>query len=299
MGEGSIVPAQGSGRPSHERADASTNGSALVEWVRARMRGRENVGTVELGRFALAWAHDPDAGQRHEEPRNADATLEALAARVRAEIRRQVGSEQVWPAWRFKAKRLVDVVAASLGLIISAPLWLLIALAIKLESGGPVLFRQVRLGHLGRPFTILKFRTMKPDADREKVRLIGANQYRDPRFFKLPDDPRVTRVGRWLRRTSLDELPQLVNVLRGEMSLVGPRPPVPQEVEHYRGREFLRLAVRPGITGRWQVSGRNSVRSFDEVVALGLQYVLGWSPTEEIRILLRTIPVVLKGHGAM
>lgn len=263
------------------------------------MRGRENVGRVEeLGRVALAWVHDPDARQRDEQPRNADATQEALTARVHAEIRRQVGSEQVWPAWRVRVKRLVDVVAASLGLIISAPLWLLIALAIRLESGGPVLFRQVRLDHLGRPFTILKFRTMKPDADREKVQFIGANPYRGPRLFKLPDDPRVTRVGRWLRRTSLDELPQLVNVLRGEMSLVGPRPPVPEEVEHYHGPEFLRLAVRPGITGRWQVSGRSSILPFDQVVQLDLDYIFRWSVLTELQILFRTVPAVLKGHGA-
>ncbi len=202
-------------------------------------------------------------------------------------------------------KRLMDVAGASFALLVFSPLFLLIAVAVKLSSKGPVLFRQPRIGQFGRRFTFLKFRSMfvnnSADIHKEYVRkLIAGNADQKGRdgVFKITDDPRVTPVGRFLRRTSLDELPQFVNVLIGEMSLVGPRPPVPYEVEAYDVWHRRRLLeARPGITGLWQVNGRSRTK-FDEMVRLDLQYARKQSLWLDLKILLRTPAAVVSGDGA-
>jgi exopolysaccharide biosynthesis polyprenyl glycosylphosphotransferase len=200
--------------------------------------------------------------------------------------------------WQLALKRGMDLIGATVGLLVASPLLLAIAIAIVVESGRPVFFRQWRIGRAGRAFRIFKFRSMVVDAERHLDDLREKSLYQDGRLFKLVDDPRVTRVGRLLRRTSLDELPQLINVLKGEMSLVGPRPPVPAEVEAYDEHDFRRFDVKPGITGPWQAGGRNGITDFKEVVRLESEYVRRWSIVEDLRILLRTIPVVFHGRGA-
>jgi exopolysaccharide biosynthesis polyprenyl glycosylphosphotransferase len=198
-------------------------------------------------------------------------------------------------------KRTMDLALASLGLVLLAPLFAVTALAIKLNSRGPVLFRQVRMGSLGREFVMLKFRTMVVDADEQKRQLAHLNKHAraglDCRMFKVPDDPRVTRVGRALRRYSLDELPQLVNVLRGEMSLVGPRPLILEEDRHVERWARRRLDLKPGITGLWQVTGRANI-PFDEMLDLDYLYVTNWSLFGDGKLLLRTIPAVCRSADA-
>jgi exopolysaccharide biosynthesis polyprenyl glycosylphosphotransferase len=193
-------------------------------------------------------------------------------------------------------KRTMDVILSLGALVVVSPALFWIAVAIKLDSKGPVLFRQTRMGLGGRPFQILKFRTMVADADAQKARLLHLNQYPDSRLFKIKHDPRITRLGGFLRKTSLDELPQLWNVLRGDMSLVGPRPCVPEEFEHYAPHHMERLFVVPGVTGPWQVSGRNSVLDFEEVVRLDREYIRSWSLLRDLVILAKTIPA-LYGRG--
>ena len=193
-------------------------------------------------------------------------------------------------------KRTLDVAVASLLLLIALPIVGMIALAIKLSSGGNVLFRQTRCGLNGRFFTLYKFRTMVKDAEERRLELMHLNEMNGP-VFKLRSDPRVTFFGRFLRRYSLDELPQLWNVLRGDMSLVGPRPPIPEEVAKYQRWQRRRLAMKPGLTCLWQVSGRNNL-DFDRWMQLDLEYIDSWSPTLDFKILLKTIPAVLSGKGA-
>lgn len=200
--------------------------------------------------------------------------------------------------WQLVLKRVIDIGGALIGLVVLSPVFAWIALRIGLDSPGPILFRQERVGQEGRRFRILKFRTMAVDAEERREGLVGRSIYADRRLFKVPDDPRITLVGRWLRRTSLDELPQLWNVLKGEMSLVGPRPPMPCEVELYEMHHYGRLDVKPGITGPWQVSGRNQITDFESVIALESTYVRQWSIGLDLLILLRTIPVVLRMRGA-
>ncbi len=195
-------------------------------------------------------------------------------------------------------KRALDVSGAVLGLLVGLPVILLIALAIRLTSRGPVLFRQVRVGLGGDPFTLLKFRTMVADAEARLPTLATANEYADSPLFKMRGDPRLTTVGRFLRRSSLDELPQLINVLRGEMSLVGPRPALPAEVARYAPHHFVRFEVLPGITGPWQVGGRNAITDFEAVVRLEAAYIRGWTVWRDLLILLRTLPAVLSMRGA-
>jgi len=194
------------------------------------------------------------------------------------------------------AKRALDITVAAALLVLAAPLMLLIALAIKLDSPGPVIFRQRRVGKDGRLFTFYKFRGMVADAEARLHEVAHLNEVDGP-IFKSRRDPRVTRVGRVLRRTSLDELPQLWNVLRGDMSLVGPRPPLPTEVTRYEPWQRDRLLVPGGITGLWQVSGRNLL-GFEDMVRLDLEYITRWSLWLDLRILLRTILVVLTARGA-
>lgn len=195
-------------------------------------------------------------------------------------------------------KRVVDIVVATVGLLVISPLLAVVALAVKLDSPGPMLFRQERVGRGGRRFRIIKFRTMVEGAEERREALMGQSIYPDRRLFKIHSDPRITRLGRWLRRTSLDELPQLFNVLQGAMSLVGPRPPLPSEVALYEQHHYARFDVKPGITGPWQVSGRNQVTDFEEVVRLEQDYIQGWSLTRDLAILLQTVPAVLRMRGA-
>jgi exopolysaccharide biosynthesis polyprenyl glycosylphosphotransferase len=195
----------------------------------------------------------------------------------------------------FVAKRIMDVVASSLLLVLLSPFFALIALAIKLESHGSVFYRQERVGLHGRPFSIVKFRSMCSTADQQLVDLAELNEVKG-HAFKLKRDPRVTRVGRVLRRTSLDELPQLLNVLRGEMSLVGPRPPLPDEVARYDVWHRRRLSMKPGMTGLWQVDARHD-RDFDRWVEKDLEYIDGWSLWLDLKIMARTVPSMLAGTG--
>jgi exopolysaccharide biosynthesis polyprenyl glycosylphosphotransferase len=193
-------------------------------------------------------------------------------------------------------KRAIDMVMAFLGLVLAAPLMGLIALMIKLESPGPVLFKQERVGKNGQMFTLYKFRSMVENAEEQQDALRGLNEADGP-LFKIKSDPRTTYIGRWLRRLSLDELPQLYNVLRGEMSLIGPRPPLATEVAQYQEWHKRRLEVSPGMTGLWQVSGRSEL-SFDEMALLDIYYVENWSLGLDTKILLQTIPKVILGNGA-
>jgi exopolysaccharide biosynthesis polyprenyl glycosylphosphotransferase len=193
-------------------------------------------------------------------------------------------------------KRVTDVALTGVGLFMAWPLFLVIAVLIKLDSSGPVLYRQQRVGKDGRLFDMLKFRSMYRDADRRRADLSAVNEAIGP-LFKMRNDPRVTRVGRVMRRTSLDELPQLLNVLRGEMSLVGPRPPIPTEVEQYEPWQLGRLRAVPGMTGLWQVSGRSEV-SFHDMVRLDLHYIRNWSFSLDLEILWRTLPAVIGNRGA-
>ena len=193
-------------------------------------------------------------------------------------------------------KRSIDLLLATALLVLTLPVLLGLALAIKLSSKGPVLFRQTRAGLNGRTFTMHKFRTMIHDAEHHRDRVEGLNEMSGP-VFKMKKDPRVTSLGALLRRFSLDELPQLWNVVKGDMSLVGPRPPIPEEVEEYDRWQRRRLSMRPGLTCLWQVGGRNAI-DFDRWMELDLAYIDNWSPWLDLKILLKTIPVVLSGKGA-
>jgi exopolysaccharide biosynthesis polyprenyl glycosylphosphotransferase len=199
-------------------------------------------------------------------------------------------------AFALAAKRALDLVLSAMALVVLSPILLATAIAIRLDSPGPILFRQRRMGVNGREFMLLKFRSMYRDAEARLESLRARNEVSGP-VFKIRDDPRVTRVGRFLRRTSIDELPQFWNVLRGEMSIVGPRPPIPAEVEKYQRRHLRRLSVKPGITCTWQVSGRSAI-GFERWMELDLSYIDNWSLWEDVKILARTIPAVLSGRGA-
>jgi exopolysaccharide biosynthesis polyprenyl glycosylphosphotransferase len=188
------------------------------------------------------------------------------------------------------------VVFSAFALLVLSPALLAVALAIKLDSPGPVIFRQRRIGVNGREFQMLKFRSMHRDAEARLASLRALNEASGP-VFKIRKDPRITRVGRLIRRTSIDELPQFWNVLRGEMSIVGPRPPLPWEADQYQRRHVRRLSVKPGITCTWQVSGRSAI-GFDRWMELDLAYIDSWSLWQDVKILARTIPAVLTGRGA-
>ena len=194
------------------------------------------------------------------------------------------------------AKEIFDRAAAGAALLVLAPVFALVALAVKLDSAGPVFFRQTRVGRDGRRFSMVKFRTMVVGADRLRADLEHRNEA-DGLLFKLRIDPRVTRTGRFLRRYSIDELPQIINVVRGEMSMVGPRPPLPGEVDLYVGHVNRRLLVKPGITGLWQVSGRSDL-PWAEAIRLDLYYVDHWSPTMDLMIMAKTFSAVVRGSGA-
>ena len=195
------------------------------------------------------------------------------------------------------AKRAFDLVIAGFALILFAPLMAVIALAIKLDSPGPVFFRATRVGLGGQLFHMWKFRSMYADAEAREQELAHLNIYPNG-TFKIANDPRVTRVGKLLRRTSLDELPQLFNVLLGNMSLVGPRPALPSDLDRYQPHHFQRLTVIPGITGPWQVAGRNLITDFETIIGMERQYIQTWSLLLDVKILLRTPGVVWRGEGA-
>ena len=193
-------------------------------------------------------------------------------------------------------KAIIDRLGALVGLLLAAPVMLLTAVAIKLESRGPVFFKQVRSGLNGKTFKFYKFRTMCADAEHKKDALTERNEMNGP-VFKIADDPRVTRIGRFLRKYSIDEVPQFINVLRGDMSLVGPRPPLPKEVSEYDPWQHRKLSVKPGVTCLWQVNGRNQI-DFEDWMRLDLEYIDNWSLWLDAKILARTIPAVIKGSGS-
>jgi len=193
-------------------------------------------------------------------------------------------------------KRAMDIVVCTATLILLGPFLLLVALAIKLDTRGPVLFRQLRVGKGHKAFYCLKFRSMTVDAELRKDEIAHLNEVDGP-VFKIRNDPRVTRVGRLIRKLSIDEFPQLINILRGEMTLVGPRPPLPREVEQYEDWMMRRLDVMPGLTCIWQISGRSNI-TFEQWMRMDLEYIDSCSITKDIVILLRTIPAVLFGRGA-
>jgi exopolysaccharide biosynthesis polyprenyl glycosylphosphotransferase len=198
--------------------------------------------------------------------------------------------------WPSIAKRGFDIVAAAIGIVLTAPFWIPAAIAVRFTSPGPILFTQERVGRRGRRFQVFKFRTMIDGAEDLLIDLRDSNESDGP-LFKVRHDPRITPLGKLLRKTSLDELPQLLNVLRGEMSLVGPRPALPREVTQWSPELFERLRVQPGITGMWQVKGRADA-SFAEYQRWDLYYVDNWSLWRDLSILVRTVPVVLSGDGA-
>ena len=228
-----------------------------------------------------------------------DQLVKELAARRRGNARRSLRLT----AWKltvgasYAAKRLIDIVASGLGMVLLSPVFLGIAVAVKMSSPGPVFFSQVRVGRYGRHFRFWKFRSMRQDAEAQKAALLSQNESKDGVIFKMKDDPRITRVGKFLRRTSLDELPQLWNVFVGDMSRVGPRPPVPKEVEQYTLEDRKRLDVIPGITCLWQIMGRSEI-PFNEQVRLDKEYILAPGVWKDIVILLKTIPAIIGGKGA-
>jgi lipopolysaccharide/colanic/teichoic acid biosynthesis glycosyltransferase len=236
-----------------------------------------------------------------------EPTLESVSEPVSEPVSEQYAAAQVastaasidWgqplPSVTSLAKRCVDIVGSLVGLAIVAAVIVPIAIAIQLDSPGPLLFCQTRYGYRGQPFRIWKFRSMMPNADAHQHTV--KNEAKGL-IFKNEADPRVTKVGRFLRRTSLDELPQFLNVLRGEMSLVGTRPPILNEVYQYKPHHWQRLAVKPGMTGQWQTSGRSSIKDFEQIVAMDLAYQAQWSLIKDFKIILKTIAVVFGSKDA-
>jgi len=204
------------------------------------------------------------------------------------------------PAWgsckKVAFKRSTDIIVSSIAMIMLSPVFMALAIAVKLSSSGPVFYRWKVMGKGGRPFTGYKFRSMYLNADELKAELESLNEMSGP-VFKLTNDPRVTKVGSWMRRFSLDELPQLYSVLKGDMSLVGPRPPLVSEYIRFNDYQKQKLAVKPGITCLWQVNGRNDVKDFDEWVKLDLEYIRQWTPMLDIKILVKTAGEVFAGSG--
>ena len=192
----------------------------------------------------------------------------------------------------------MDILAGIVGVILSSPIMLVTAIAIKLDSPGPILFKQTRVGQNGRHFKIYKFRSMYIDAEERKKELLEQNELEGGVMFKIKDDPRITRVGKFIRKTSIDELPQFFNILGGSMSLVGTRPPTLDEVEKYETSQWRRISIKPGLTGMWQVSGRSNIKSFDEIVELDTEYIDNWTLGMDIKIIFKTILVLLKHDDA-
>ena len=234
---------------------------------------------------------------------NLDADIEHVLSEMKDRRRGRGRSERRLWAWRltvrlsYLLKRIFDVVFSIVALILIFPLCVVVAILIKATSRGPIFFVQTRVGKYGRHFSFYKFRSMYIDAEKRKAELMAQNQSADGVIFKMKKDPRITPVGRFIRRTSIDELPQFLNVLFGDMSLVGPRPPVPSEVSQYTLEDRKRLMVRPGLTCLWQVSGRSDI-PFKQQVMLDKEYIRSQSLWNDLRILLRTVPAILSGRGA-
>ena len=228
-----------------------------------------------------------------------DKLVKELAARRSGNARRsfRLKAWRITIAGAYALKRLIDIFGSAIGMILLSPVFLAIAIAVKLSSPGPIIFSQVRVGRYGRHFKFYKFRSMRQDAEALKESLKEQNESKDGVIFKMKDDPRITRVGRFIRRASLDELPQLWNVFIGDMSLVGPRPPVPSEVLEYTLEDRKRLDVIPGITCLWQIKGRSEI-PFNEQVRLDKEYILAPSVWKDIVIMLKTIPAIIGGKGA-
>lgn len=233
-----------------------------------------------------------------------DLSINTFGLKIHEKVIRQMSgyhvmtfSSRLYSEGQLMLKRLMDIIGGLIGCIITLLLTIFIAPAIKLESPGPVFFSQIRIGKNGRRFKIYKFRSMYVDAEKRQVELMAQNEM-NGLMFKMKDDPRVTKVGRFLRKTSLDEFPQFFNVLKGDMSLVGTRPPTEDEFIRYENRHKRRLAFKSGVTGLWQVSGRSDITDFEEVVKLDLDYIDNWSFKLDFKILLKTIGVVILGKGA-
>ena len=195
-------------------------------------------------------------------------------------------------------KRFFDLLFSVLALIVLSPLFLVIAICIKCQDGGPVLFKQQRAGLNGRPFKMYKFRSMCVDAEELKEKLREQNEVKDGMMFKIKDDPRITKVGKFIRKTSIDELPQFFNVFLGNMSLVGTRPPTMDEVAKYERTHWRRMSIKPGITGLWQISGRSQITDFDQVVELDTEYIDKWSIWFDLWIMIKTVFSMLRRKGA-
>ncbi|EKE03271.1 MAG: Glycosyl transferase CpsE [uncultured bacterium] len=233
-----------------------------------------------------------------------------LIASSNKAIKDDTGLMKAYPFWiarnynlssrrpfQWAAKRAIDFIGSTLGVILISPILALIALAIKLDSKGPILFKQERIGLYGKKFYMYKFRSMRQGAEEEFEQIRTLNETNDV-MFKMVDDPRITKIGKILRKYSLDELPQLLNVIRGEMSLVGPRPPLEREIEKYDKWHYLKFATMPGLTGLWQVSGRAGILDFNDVIKFDYRYVNNWNLKLDFYLLLKTIPVVLLAKGA-
>ena len=235
--------------------------------------------------------------------RSPDADLDQLMAELASRASGHRRRSLRLLAWKltvygsYALKRATDIVVSLVGMLLLSPVFLAIAIAVKLSSPGPAIFCQTRVGRYGRHFKFYKFRSMRQDAEAQKDGLMHKNESADGVIFKMKDDPRITRVGRFLRRTSLDELPQLWNVFIGDMSLVGPRPPVPSEVEKYTLEDRKRLDVIPGLTCLWQIKGRSDI-PFREQVQLDKEYILTPGIWKDVVILLKTIPAIIGGRGA-
>jgi lipopolysaccharide/colanic/teichoic acid biosynthesis glycosyltransferase len=195
---------------------------------------------------------------------------------------------------QWQLKRLIDVVCSLMGIVALSPLLLIVALAIRLESKGPIIYKQRRVGYKGRLFNMYKFRSMREDADTMLEQLLAKNETNSG-MFKLFNDPRVTKVGKFIRKYSIDELPQLFNVIKGDMSLVGPRPPIDRELKYYEDWHYLRFTTLPGLTGVWQVSGRSRIKEFDTVIKMDFHYIKEWNVLLDLKLILKTFPVVFGG----
>jgi lipopolysaccharide/colanic/teichoic acid biosynthesis glycosyltransferase len=196
-----------------------------------------------------------------------------------------------------KIKRLIDIISSTIGILALAPLFIAVAILIKIDSKGPVFFKQERLGQFGKKFYMYKFRSMEVDAE-DKLNMLKAHNETNEGMFKMYDDPRVTRVGKFIRKYSIDELPQLFNVLIGDMSLVGFRPPLEDELNSYKTWHYIRFASLPGITGIWQTSGRSRITDFDKVIEMDYRYAQTWNIAMDFKLLYKTIPVVISGKDA-
>ena len=235
--------------------------------------------------------------------RTKDADLEKLVRELASRRRGNKRRSFRLRAWKltvgcsYAAKRAIDVVGSLVGMLLLSPVFAAIAIAVKFTSPGPVFFSQIRVGRYGRHFKCYKFRSMYIDAEARKAELMSQNESKDGVIFKMKDDPRITQVGKFIRRASLDELPQLWNVFIGDMSLVGPRPPVPKEVQEYTLEDRKRLDVIPGITCLWQLNGRSEI-PFHEQVRLDKEYIMAPGFWKDVKILLKTIPAIIGGKGA-